>query len=58
VDSAFVVVESSGLLLGFGALTIGIAEILTGLWLLTRGIKTQPVELKARTNLVAARQSE
>ena len=56
--ASLVVVQSSGLLLGIGGLPIGIAEILTGLWLLIRGITTQPVELQARTNLVAALHDE
>ena len=56
--SSLVVVQSSGLLLGIGGLPIGIAEILTGLWLLIRGITTQPLELQARTNLVAALHDE
>ncbi len=43
--ASLVVVQYSGQLLGIGGLPIGIAEIATGLWLLIRGIKTQPLEL-------------
>jgi hypothetical protein len=56
--AGLVFVQSSELLFGIGGLPIGIAEILTGLWLLIRGIKTQPVELQARTNVVAALHTE
>jgi len=45
-------------LAGVGGVPIGIAEILTGLWLLIRGIKIQPVESQARINVVAALHAE
>jgi hypothetical protein len=51
--ASLVFAQSSPQLLGIGGLPIGIAEILTGLWLLIRGIKTQPAELQARTTVVA-----
>jgi hypothetical protein len=44
--ASLVVAQYSGQLLGIGGLPIGIAEIVTGLWLLIRGIKTQPVQLQ------------
>jgi hypothetical protein len=44
--ASLVVAPYSGQLLGIGGLPIGIAEIVTGLWLLIRGIKTQPVQLQ------------
>jgi Domain of unknown function (DUF4386) len=44
--ASLVVAQDSGQLLGIGGLPIGIAEIVTGLWLLIRGIKTQPVRLQ------------
>jgi hypothetical protein len=43
--ASLIVVQYSGQLLGIGGLPIGIAEIVTGLWLLIRGIKTQPLVL-------------
>src|SRR5256712_2318391 len=47
--AGLVVAQSSELLFTIGGLPIGIAEIVTGLWLLIRGVKTQPLEMRART---------
>jgi len=55
---SLVVVQSSQMLIGIGALPIGIAEIVTGLWLLIRGIKTQPSESQLQADVVAALQAE
>ncbi|HSS92431.1 MAG TPA: DUF4386 domain-containing protein [Candidatus Dormibacteraeota bacterium] len=40
-----IVTQSSDQVFGVGALPIGLAEIVTGLWLLIRGIKIPPVHL-------------
>jgi hypothetical protein len=47
--ASFVFAQSSQQLLGIGGLPIGIAEIVTGLWLLVRGIKIQPAETRLRS---------
>jgi hypothetical protein len=45
--AGLVVAQSADLLFSVGGVPIGVAEVVTGLWLWIRGIKTQPVELQA-----------
>jgi hypothetical protein len=51
--AGLVFAQSAQLLFGIGGLPIGIAEVITGLWLLIRGITTQSVKSHGLTKIAA-----